>query len=246
VAAKLQTSETGLTYLPIEEEGALVRAAVEEADDVRVLEFGDDGHLARRVDTLVRLPMGGERWGASRDAFAFHWQHDRSVVAPYCAAAAAAEFAEDFIWVQKTGSETLPGRTGARRASYDELLHGLRREPGKIALRQGGIHLPHAGDIRRGLDADLDAGVADGDAVAVLEGYAGILALGSLFRGFTFFATAAFFPVDVGAVHAAEVAQGGLRRAGFEQEVVARDLVVVRQAEVAVLHPPEKEGVMFW
>jgi len=63
---------------------------------------------------------------------------------------------------------------------------------------------------------DLDAGLADGDAVAVLEIDAGILALGSLFRGFAFFATAAFFPVDVGAVHAAEIAQGGLRRAGFE------------------------------
>ena len=141
-----------------------------------------------------------------------------------------------------TGVSTL--LTAARRASYDELMHGLRREPGKIALRQGGIHLPHAGDIRRGLDADLDAGLADGDAVAVLEVDAGKLVLGSLFRGFAFFATAAFFPVDLSAVHAAEVAQGGLRRAGFEQEVVARDLGVVGKAEVAVSHPSEQEGVM--
>jgi len=69
---------------------------------------------------------------------------------------------------------------------------------------------------------DLDAGLSDGDAVAVLEVDAGILARGSLFRGFAFFATAEFFPVDVGAVHAAEITQGGLRRAGFEQEVVAQ------------------------
>jgi hypothetical protein len=147
--------------------------------------------------------------------------------------------------VQKIGSETLPGRTGARRASYDELLHGLRREPGKIALRQGGIDLPHAGDIRCGLNADLDAGLADGDAVAVLEVNAGILALRSLFGSFTFFATAAFFPVHMSAVHAAEITQGGLRRAGFELEMVARDLGVVGKAEVAVLHPAQQEGVVF-
>lgn len=118
---------------------------------MRVLEFGDDGNRARRGDTLVRNANDGRKVGASRDASAFHWQHDRSVVVPYCAAAAAAEF----ILVQKTGSETLPGRTGARRASYDELAQGLRREPGKNAFRQGGIHLPHAGDIQRCLDADL-------------------------------------------------------------------------------------------
>jgi hypothetical protein len=40
-AAKLQTSETGST----EEEGALVRAAVEEADDVRVAPEDEFGKL---------------------------------------------------------------------------------------------------------------------------------------------------------------------------------------------------------
>ena len=86
--------------------------------------------------------------------------------------------------------------------------------------------------------------MADGDTVAVFKIDAGILALGSLFRGFAFFATAAFFPVDVGAVHAAEIAQGSLGRTGFEQEVVAGDLRVVGKAEMAVLHPPEEEGVV--
>ena len=114
MAAKLQTSETGLTYLSLEE-GALVRAAIEEADDVRVLEFGDDGQLAF------------------------------------------------------------------------ELVHG----------------------------AGVGLGAGEHDS-----------------------------RFHMGAVHAAEIAQRGLGRTGFELEVVARDLLVVRQAEVAVRHSPEQEGVV--
>ncbi len=78
----------------------------------------------------------------------------------------------------------------------------------------------------------------------MLEIDTGILALGSLLRGFAFFAASAFFPVQMGAVHAAEIAQGGLRWAGFEQEVVAGDAIIVGQTEVAILHPPEQEGVV--
>lgn len=53
-----------------------------------------------------------------------------------------------------------------------------------------------------------------------------------------------FWNIQVGAVHAAEVAQGDLGRAGFEQEMVAGDLSVVRQAEVAVLHAAEQKGIV--
>jgi len=104
--------------------------------------------------------------------------------------------------------------------------------------------LPDTGSVRRGLDAHLDAGLADGDAVVVLEGYAGILVLGSLFRGFAFFAPAALFPVHMRAVHAAEIAWGSLVGTGFEQEVVAGDAIVVGKAEKAVRHPPEQEGIV--
>ena len=49
----------------------------------------------------------------------------------------------------------------------------------------------------------------------------------------------------MGAVHVAEIAKGGFWRASFEQEVVARDLGVIRQAEVAILHSIEQEGIVF-
>jgi hypothetical protein len=200
---------------------------------VRVLEFGDDGHLAFEL-------VHGAGVGLGAGEHDFHGHLSRAALLGLCqidrTAAAAAEFAFDVVALELE----------CRVAGFaeDELLHGLRREPGKITFRQGGIHLAQAGDIRRGLDADFDAGLAGGDAVAVLEGYAGILALRSLLRGFAFFATTAFFPVHVGAVHAAEVAQGGLGRTGFEQEMVARDLDVVRQAEVAVRHAAEQDGVV--
>ena len=188
-----------------EEEGAFVRAAVEEADDIGMPELGDDVHLA--------LELGyGTGVGLGAGEHDFHGHFFGTVLLGLCqidrTAAAAAEFALDVVAFKKE-------RIFAGFAE-DQLLHGLRRESGKIALRQGGVHLPDTGSVRRSLDTDLDTGLADGDAVAVLEGYAGILARSSLFRGFAFFATAAFFPVDVGAVHAAEIAQGGLGWAGFE------------------------------
>ena len=45
-----------------------------------------------------------------------------------------------------------------------------------------------------------------------------------------------FLKVDVGAVHAAEVAQGCHGRAGFEQEVVAENLGIAGNTEVAIRH----------
>ena len=73
---------------------------------------------------------------------------------------------------------------------------------------------------------------------------AGVGAECALFRGFAFFAAADLFSVQMGAVHAAEIAEGGLGRAGFEEEMVAGNLRVVRQAEVAIVHPPEQEGIV--
>ena len=58
-----------------------------------------------------------------------------------------------------------------------------------------------------GLDAHLDGGFSDRDPVAVFEVHVGILALGSLLRGFALFAPAPFFAVHVGAIHAAQIAQ---------------------------------------
>ncbi len=57
-----------------------------------------------------------------------------------------------------------------------------------------------------------------------------------------FFESAAFFPVHMGFVHAAETAQGGLGWAGFEQEMVAGDPLVIGKR--AILHSPEQEGVV--
>jgi len=37
---------------------------IEEADDARVLEFGDDGHFARRVDLIVHLANEGRKVGS--------------------------------------------------------------------------------------------------------------------------------------------------------------------------------------
>ncbi len=54
---------------------------------------------------------------------------------------------------------------------------------------------------------ELDGGLADGNAITVFEVDTRILAECSLFRGFAFFASAALFPVDVGAIEAAEIAK---------------------------------------
>jgi hypothetical protein len=67
----------------------------------------------------------------------------------------------------------------------------------------------------------------------------------TVFGRFPFLAATDLFPVDVGAVHAAEIAEGGFRRASFEQKVMAGDLRVIRQAEVAILHAAEQEVVVF-
>jgi len=87
--------------------------------------------------------------------------------------------------------------------------------------------------------------LADGDFVAVLEIDDRELMLRPLFRGFVFLAPTPFLSVDVGAVQAAEVAEGCLRRAGFQDEMVPGNLGVVREHGVAVRHATEKERVVF-
>jgi hypothetical protein len=86
--------------------------------------------------------------------------------------------------------------------------------------------------------------LADGDAVTVFQVDARVLAECALFRGFAFFAPAAFFPVHLSAVEATEITQGGLGWAGFEQEVVAGNLRIPGNAKVAIRHSAEQEGVM--
>jgi hypothetical protein len=114
VAAKLQTSETGLTYLLREEEGALVRTAVEEAEDVGMLEFGDDLHFAFEL-----LDFPGVRLGAGEQEF-----HRHRVAAGFRGgeidgtATVAAGFAGDGVVAEKTRGETPLRRSGARRPSH--------------------------------------------------------------------------------------------------------------------------------
>jgi hypothetical protein len=120
-------------------------------------------------------------------------------------------------------------------------VHGLGREAGEVAFREGGRD---GGGVGRGFQGHFDGGLADGDAVAVVEGDGRVLAVGTLLRGLTFLAPATFFPVHVGAVHAAEVAQGRHGRAGFEEEMMTGHLWVAGHAKVAIGHPAEQEGVV--
>ncbi len=182
------------------EEGALVRAAIEEADDVRMLEPGDDLHFAFEVidGAGVGLGAGEHEFHRHRIAAGFRsGEIDGS-------AAAAAEFA-----LHRVVGE---GEDRFFRTAEDELAHGLGREAGQVALRQGSRN--NCG-IRRGFHPHLDGGLADGDAVAVFQVDARVLAECALFRGFALFAAAAFLAVDGGAVHAAEIAQGSHGRTGF-------------------------------
>jgi hypothetical protein len=64
-----------------------------------------------------------------------------------------------------------------------------------------------------------------------------LLAECALLRGFAFFASAAFLPVYMRSIHAAEIAQGSHGRAGFQQEMVAGDLGIAGHAKVAIRHP---------
>ena len=132
-------------------------------------------------------------------------------------------------------------RPAARRHSHDEAVHGLGREAGEVAFREGGRD---GGGVGRGFEGHFDGGLADGDVVAILEGDGGVLAEGTLFRGFAFFAATATLSVHMGAVHAAKVAEGSHGRAGFEEEMMAGHLRVAGDAEVAIRHPAEQEGVV--
>ena len=183
-----------------EEEGALVRTAVEEADDVGMLEPGDDLHFAFEV-----LDGAGFRLGAGKHEF-----HRHRIAAGFRggeidgSAAAATEFALHSV-IGK-------GEDRFFRTAKNELAHGLGREAGEIAFRQGG---GNHGGVRRSFHPHINRGLADGDAVAVFQVDAGVLAECALLRSFAFFAAAAFRAVHLGAVHAAEIAQGSHGRAGF-------------------------------
>ena len=52
------------------------------------------------------------------------------------------------------------------------------------------------------------------------------------------------FAIYVGAVETAKVAQTSLRRIHFEDEVMARDLGVIRDADVTIRHAAEDEGIV--
>ncbi len=212
-----------------EEKGALIGTAVEEADDVRVPESGDDFHLA-----LELIDGAGIGLGAGKHEF-----HGHRVAAGFAggeidrAATAAPKLALDAVAGQ--GEENLLG------AAEDQAVHRLGREAGEIAFRQGGLHKVFPSHL---IDAHFDGGFPDGDEVAVLEIYAGILAKRTLFRGLAFFAATAFFSVQVGAVHAAEIAECGLGRADLQQEMMAGNLRIARNAKVAIFHATEQKGIV--
>lgn len=132
-------------------------------------------------------------------------------------------------------------RTGARRASHQELAHGLGRDAGEVAFREGG---GDGTDVGRGFQAHFDVGFSDGDAITVLEGDGRVLPKRALLRSFALFPAATLFAVHVGAVHASEIAQGSHGRAGFEEKMMAGYLRVAGHAEVAIVHPAEQEGIM--
>ena len=154
-------------------------------------ESGDDLHFAFEMVDGAGFCLGAEE----------HECHGHRIAAGFRGgeidgpAAAAAEFALDGEVVEKTGSETLPARTAARRHSHHELAHGFGRESGQVAFRQG---CWNHGGVRRGFHAQFDGGLADGDAVAVFQVDARVLAQCALLRGFAFFAPAAFRAVDGG------------------------------------------------
>ena len=193
-------------------------------------ELGDDGHLA-----LELLDNPGIGLGAGEHDFHRHFSPAMAGAGQIDSpAAAATEFALDVVALEL--EHRLVG------LAEDHAIHGFGRKAGEVALGQCGVDLPCSVAIFD--DPHFDPGLANLDLVAVFQVDVRVGAFGSLLGCLAFFASADFFPVDVGAIHAAEVAQGGLRRAGFEQEMVTRDLRVVGQAEVAVLHPPEQEGIV--
>ena len=100
------------------------------------------------------------------------------------------------------------------RAQYDEAKDNYTALEKKVESAQAQVKVSEASVIQ------AEAAINQVDARVLTEC--------TLFRGFALLASAAFFPVHVGAVHATEVAQGRHRRAGFEQEVVSGNLLVVR------------------
>jgi hypothetical protein len=190
------------------------------------------------------LPMEGERCGASRGYFASHWLGGQEC--PPSLLDAWHPFTVWLGWLQRFGS---------RRRVLPPILDPIgfdgwrcSRRPPCRAGAESGWNPPGRGDRQGWRRPTLVRLANEGRKMgSFARCFCFPLAArqecrASLFWDFAFFATVALFPVDVGGVHAAEVAQGGLRRAGFEQKMVARDLVVVWQAEVAVLHPSDQDG----
>ena len=169
------------------------------ADDVAMLEPGDDLHFAFEV-----LNGAGVSLGAGEHEF-----HGHGVAAGFRGgeidgpAATAAEFA--LHGVMGEGEDRLFW------TAKNELAHGLGREGGEVSFWQRGGNGLH---IRCCFHPHFSGRLPDGDVVAVFQVDARVLAECALFRGFASFASAALSPVDVGAVHAAEIAQGCRGRAG--------------------------------
>ena len=85
----------------------------------------------------------------------------------------------------------------------------------------------------------------DFDPVTVLDGDLGIAAFGFLIGSLALFTRPEFRSIDMRAVQAAEIAQAGRGRIDFENEMVSRNLPVVREAGVTILHAPKYERVVF-
>ena len=126
-------------------------------------------------------------------------------------------------------------------SAEDEGKEILRRNLGEFAGLDASVH---CGLGRSFLNGHHDVSLSDGDFVPVLQFHHRILDPGALLRRFAGFATAPFLPVNIGAVQATEVAEGGLGRAGLQDEMVPGDLSVVRESGVAIRHPPKEECVV--
>lgn len=197
-----------------------------------VVEFGHDLHLALEpIDGAFRDLGPGEHDldGDGRSAGFGSGEINRSETA-------APEFL--FHPVAGNGDAELSGSFRRAEEEFEQVVSG---EFGDRARREAGSDLI---DGRAGEEADLQNRLADPDLVAVLQFDLGVVAFGPLLRGFLFFPAAGLFPVHFGSIEAAQVPEGSHGWTDFEQEMVARDLGVLGKVEVAVVHPPEEEGVV--
>jgi hypothetical protein len=124
----------------------------------------------------------------------------------------------------------------------DELEQLVWGHLGKFAGLDAGIYGVMADRLG---DGNRDRCLADFDDVAIFQVHGGVLAFCAFLRGFAGLASTVFLSVDVSAVQAAEVAEGRLRRTGFQDEVVTGNLGVVREPGMAVRHAAEQKRVVF-